>query len=134
MPNTAYLNAALTAHWLGGIPYEPPAVVYVGLSRTDPADGPMEPAGNAYARVPVLNDEQHWFSAGTVQANAQDIVFPRSTGNWGMMTHMGLWDEPTGGELLTYAELERAGDAVGVAVDWGDILTIPTGYLRVSLL
>ena len=85
------------------------ATVYVGLMTTAPANdgsGVVEPVGNAYARVAVVNNLTQWPSAvARSKTHANDITFPTATGTWGTCTHCGIFDSPTGGLLKIFDAL-----------------------------
>jgi hypothetical protein len=84
---TAMLNGLMT----GG--------VYVSLHTADPGtSGTNELSGNGYARQSVS-----WTTSGsipTVDSNTSIITFPTATGNWGTVTHFGLWTASSGGTFL----------------------------------
>lgn len=99
-----------------------PATLYVGLLTSSPADagGGVEVTGGSYARVAVTSSLANWAgtqaaasttastgSSGTTSNNAA-ITFPAPTANWGSVTHWGIWDAVSGGNLLIYAPLNVA--------------------------
>jgi hypothetical protein len=85
------------------------AQTYVGLNTADPTDAAAdtELTDSGYARVagawtvPVLG-------AGTV-SNSADLEFPAiaDAGPFSV-THITIWDAPTGGNMLIYAPLTTA--------------------------
>lgn len=117
----AVINAVLRAQT-----YTSPATVYVGLYTTDPtdADTGTEVSGGSYARVSVAFDAP---SNGVTQ-NTADLTFPTATASWGTVTHIGLHDASTGGNLLFHTALDTS-----KAIDSGDIFKITTGNLTVTL-
>jgi hypothetical protein len=96
-----------------------PTTVYVGLLTAAPSDsgGGTEVSGGSYARVAVTSSLANWAgtqSAGSTTAssgsggttsNNNAITFPAPTANWGVVTHMGIYDASSGGNLLVYAAL-----------------------------
>jgi hypothetical protein len=80
--------------------------VHIGLLTATPnADGSgvVEPIGNAYARVAVLNNATQWPAAvARVKQHANDITFAQATGTWGTVTHVGLFDAASGGNLRLF--------------------------------
>lgn len=94
---TACLNAALR-----GITFTSPTTVYIALYISDPtgADTGHEVNGAGYARQAVT------FSAPTIQdrravtVSTADVAFPVATADWGLVTHVGIRDAPTGGNLI----------------------------------
>lgn len=83
-----------------------PATVYIGLMTAAPnpdGSGVVEPVGNAYARVAVTNNPANWpAAAARVKQHANDITFAAATGNWGTLTHVGVFDAVSGGNLRIY--------------------------------
>lgn len=86
-----------------------PDPVYVGLMTSVPNEdgtGVVEPVGNGYARVSVANNFTQWPAAvGGAKANANDVVFAAATGAWGTITHFGLFDAVSGGNLMAFGAL-----------------------------
>ena len=89
-----------------------PDPVYVGLMTSEPNDdgtGVVEPSGGSYARVSVANDGTKWgVASGGQKANLAVITFPTATADWGTVTHYGLFDAASGGNLLAYGTLNVA--------------------------
>lgn len=87
-----------------------PATVYVGLFTTAPDDGgagtEVSVTGTGYARVAVTNDDDNWPAAenGT-KVNGTKIQFPLAVTTWGDITHFGIFDAATDGNLLVYGEV-----------------------------
>ncbi len=92
---------------------------YVALFTATPSDtgGGTEVTGGSYARVAVGNSLANLAgtqsatsttlssgSGGTTSNNAA-VTFPAPTANWGIVTSFGVYDTPTGGNLLFYANL-----------------------------
>ncbi len=122
MPISDYLEAAVLNHVLRGVTYTPPAARCVALYTSNPtdADTGTEVSGGGYARQSVT------FAApagGAVQ-NTADIVFPTATAAWGTITHVGIRDAVTGGNLLFYGSLSTP-KTIGV----GDTFKLPVGQL-----
>lgn len=114
-----YLENKLIDHILRGQAFTAPANVYVALFTAAPSDsgGGTEVSGGAYARVQVASTLENWAGtqgAGTTTAssgtggqtsNNAAITFPAPTANWGTVSHFGVFDAPTGGNLLFWAAL-----------------------------
>lgn len=104
----AIANATLDAY-LGATTILP-ATVYIGLMTAAPAangSGVVEPVGNGYARMPVVNNVTNWPAASArTKTHAFDITFPTATGaGWGTVTHVGIFDALTAGNLRLYDAL-----------------------------
>ena len=96
-----------------------PTNVYVGLLTAAPSDtgGGTEVTGGSYARVTVASSLANWAgtqaaasttaSTGTsgTTSNNSAITFPAPTANWGSVTHLGIYDAVSGGNLLFWAAL-----------------------------
>lgn len=130
MSKSNYLENALLDHMLGGPDYVRPATVYVGLFTAAPNDtgGGTEVSGGNYARVAVTNNATNWPAAvGGSKSNGTAITFPVPSAGWGTVTHHGLFDAPTGGNLLRYGML-----TVSKTVDPGDLISFPIGTLSIT--
>lgn len=96
---------------MGDPDFTPPTNWFVGLSTTTPTGDTStnftEPVGNAYARVSTADAD--WAAAVGAQpstkANANTITFPTATGSWGTVTHFGLFDASTAGNLRMWGAL-----------------------------
>ena len=85
-----------------------PEVVYIALSTADPLDdasGMAEPVGNGYARVA---HSDWWETPNGVITNDGRIVFATASGEWGVITHYGIYSELTGGDLLAHGALVKS--------------------------
>lgn len=102
-----------------------PTAWYVGLFTTDPtdADSGTEVSGTSYARESVT------FSVtGDTASNTAAIEFTAAGSNWGTVTHVGIYDAASAGNLIAHASLTAS-----KAIDTGDVFRIPTGDLDVTL-
>jgi hypothetical protein len=105
-----YLEGKVLDEVLGGVAFTAPATVYVGLYTAAPTDagGGTEVTGGSYARAAVTNNATNWPAAsGTprVKANGTAITFPVPSANWGTVTHFGIFDAATTGNLLFWVAL-----------------------------
>lgn len=121
-----YLENKLLDHVLRNTSYTSPTTVYVGLYTSNPDEGNTgtEVSGGSYARqalsVTTATD-------GVVTSSA-DMTFPQATGSWGTISHIGVLDALTSGNLLMYTALTTS-----KAIDTGDIFKITTNNLTVTL-
>lgn len=107
-----------------------PATLYVSLHTSACSDSSAgtEVSGGSYARVAVTSGLTQWAgtqSAGSTTAssgtggqtsNNAAITFPAPTANWGTVTHFGLFDASTSGNMwicqsLTTSKTVNASDA-----------------------
>ena len=105
-----YLEVQLRAHVFRTASFAKPSALYVSLHTADPADtgAGAEVTGGSYARVqrnPL--DANCTAASGTDGAttNAAVITVPAPTANWGTITHFGIWDASTSGNLLVYGAM-----------------------------
>ena len=121
-----YLENALINAVLRNTSYTSPTTVYVSLYTSDPtdADSGTEVSGGSYARTSVT------FGAPSngVSTNSADVTFPTSTASWGTVTHIGIHDASTSGNLLFHTPLDTS-----KTIDSGDIFKITSGNLSVTL-
>lgn len=121
-----YLENALINATLRATTYTSPANVYVALFTTDPTDANTgtEVSGGSYQRTAVT------FGAPSngVSTNSGAVTFPTATGSWGTITHIGIMDSQTTGNLLFHTPLDTS-----KTITSGDIFTISTGNLSVTL-
>lgn len=78
----------------------------VGLFTAAPSDsgGGTEVSGGSYARVTTAAGDWNSAASGST-SNANSITFPTASGSWGTVTHFGLFDAASGGNLLRWAAL-----------------------------
>lgn len=123
-----YLEDALINHILRNTAYTTPGTsIYVALYTTDPTDADVgaEVSGGSYARVQVTV----WTAPSNgATDNTNVITFPTATVAWGTITHVGIRDALTAGNLLFHGPL-TASKVVGV----GDTFVFNAGALDVSL-
>lgn len=102
-----YLENKILDHVLRNVAYTPPATVYAGLYTTGPTDagGGTEVSGNAYARKAIAFGA----AAGGVTSNSGVITFDAPTpAAWGTVSHIGIFDAASAGNLLYWAPLAVA--------------------------
>jgi hypothetical protein len=121
-----YLENALINATLRNTSYTSPSVVYIALYTSDPTDANTgtQVSGGSYARQAVT------FGAPSngVTTNSAAIEFPQATASWGTVTHIGILDALTSGNLLYHTPLDTA-----KTIDSGDIFKISSGNLSVTL-
>jgi hypothetical protein len=120
-----YLENALINATLRNTSYTSPAVVYLALYTDDPtdADTGTEVTGNGYVRQSIT------FGAPSngVSTNSAAIEFPQATGSFGTVTHVGIRDALTAGNLLYHTPLDAS-----KTIATGDVFRVASGSLSVS--
>lgn len=99
-----YLANALLNHSFRGTAadtqYQQPASVYLALFLSDPgrdASG-QEVTGAGYTREQVVSAAP----VNGVVTNELEVLFPVALDDWGIITHMAIYDAPVGGNLLFF--------------------------------
>lgn len=95
---------------------------YLGLLKADPTDNAtniQEVVGASYQRQQIIFEEP--INGETYNSN--DINFPVATENWGWITHIGLFDSTTGGQLIAYSALDYTKE-----IRAADIYKIPQAF------
>jgi hypothetical protein len=121
-----YLENALINATLRGQAWTAPASVYLGLFTSDPTDAKTgtEVTGGAYARQTIT------FTAPTNGASpsSADVLFPIATASWGTVTHIGIFDAATNGNLLFHGVLTNS-----KTIATNDQLKVAAGDITVTL-
>lgn len=120
-----YLETEILDHVFAGNAYTSPSAVYVGLFTSNPdEDGSgTEVSGGSYAR-----QEASFVVSGNTATTDAVIEFPTATGTWGTVTHIGIFDALTTGNLLAYAALTTS-----KSISSGDVFRIPIGDIDITL-
>lgn len=113
-----YLENKLIDHLFRTATFSKPAALHVALFTAAPSDagGGTEVSGGSYARVNLAPLDANWKatqggvsgnSSGTggATSNASVITFPSPTANWGTVTHFGIFDASSAGNLLVHGAL-----------------------------
>jgi hypothetical protein len=127
MSKTDFLENKVLDHTLGKTSYTMPSI-WVGLFTAAPSDagGGTEVSGGSYARKSTAGADWNAASAGS-SSNANAITFVTATGSWGTVTHFGIFDASTAGNLLRWAAL-GASKTIGT----GDTASFAAGALVVT--
>lgn len=104
-----------------------PTAWYVALFTSNPAEDAsgteVSTSGTAYARRTVA-----FTVSGNLATNNAAIEFPTATASFGTVTHIGVFDASTSGNLIAYSALSAS-----KAIATGDVFRIPTGDLDITL-
>lgn len=130
---TDFIETALINHLFRSTSYTAPANWYVGLMTTACSDSAAgtEVATGSYARVAVASGTGTWAatSAGNgTTSNSAAITFPSPTATWNTVTHFGLWDASTAGNLLVCQSLTAS-----KTINTGDAVSFPIGSLTFQI-
>jgi hypothetical protein len=114
---------------------------YVALYTADPTDANSgtEVSGSGYARVAIVSSLANWSgtqsvgsttaSTGTAgrSSNNATINFGTAGGSWGTVTHVGILDASSGGNLLFHKSL-----SVSRTITTSDPVSFPADALGIT--
>jgi len=102
-----------------------PTAWYVALFTSNPDEDASgtEVSGGAYARQSVA-----FTVSGNTASNSAAIEFPTATASYGTVTHIGVFDASSAGNLIAYAALSTS-----KAIDTGDVLRLPSSDLDITM-
>ena len=121
-----YLETEILDHVFAGAAYTAPGTKYLALF-TAVADGEAgsvtEVTGGGYARQTVA-----FTTSGNTTSNNAAVEFPTATANYGTVTHVGVYDASSSGNLMAYAALSS-----NKTIETGDVFRVPSGDLDITL-
>lgn len=121
----------LILNWLMKNTGSAPSSIHLALYTSAPNDAgggtELTNGTNGYARQAITWDTATG-TGGTTQ-NTSPETFTASGGDWGTITHIGLHDAATGGNLLWHGALTGGGKAV----DDGDSLQFAAGAIDLTI-
>jgi len=134
MSFTDYMENALLDHIFGGQSTPAVGTLYLALSSTTPSDDGTnftEPSEASYARAAILANNTNFPAAvaGSIKNGGASISFPKALESWtGPLTHFGIFNAMTNGDLLAYGALTSSQSVVV-----GNVFTIPVDELVINL-
>jgi len=120
-----YLETELLDHVFANNAYTSPSAVYVSLHTANPDEDASgaEVSGGGYVR-----QAGSFTVSGNTATTDAAIEYPTATADYGTVTHVGIWDASTSGNMLAYAALTAS-----KTISSGDVFRIPTGDLDITL-
>lgn len=122
-----YLETELLDHVFTDSAYTAPSTLYLALHTANPdEDGSgteVSTSGTAYARQTVT-----FTVSGNTATTDAAVEYSTATANFGTVSHVGVWDASTAGNLLAYAELTTS-----KTIETGDVFRVPAGDLDITL-
>lgn len=104
-----------------------PTAWYLALFTSNPGEDAsgteVDSSGTAYARQSAT-----FTVSGNEATTSAAVEFPTATDNYGTVTHVGVFDASTGGNLIAYSALSTS-----KAVGTGDVFRIPAGDFDLTL-
>ena len=103
---STYLAQKLEDHVFGLATYTFPTTAYLSLHTQAGNVGgtATEFSGHNYARKSVALDAAQWSRSGTTISNDNQLDFPVLSGGSQVSMSFGIWDAPTGGNLLYWGD------------------------------
>ena len=98
---------------------------YIALYTTSPGDTDTgtEVIAASYARQSIT-----FTRLDSDLSNSNSVVFPTATESWGTITHIGIFDALTAGNLMWHGPLTSS-----KLVELGDTITYPIGASTLNL-
>ena len=119
----------LILNWLMKDTGSAPSATYLALFTAAPSDsgGGTEVSGNGYARQAVTWDTAS--GTGGTTSNSTAETFTASGGDFGTVTHIGIFDAATSGNLLWHGAMTGSGKTVND----GDSLQFAIGAIDLTI-
>jgi len=124
-----YLEQAIINHVLRQSTYTSPSSIHVALFTDDPTDANVtanEVTDSGYARQAASFDAPH--ATEGYSANSTAITFPAIVDAQTIVTHVGIYDASSGGNLLFSQALNSS-----KTLEINDVLSFGIGALKVTL-
>ena len=102
-----------------------PTAWHIALYTAAPSDtgGGTEVSGGGYGRKAVT-----FVVSGNTASNNAAIEWDVATDNYGTVSHVGVFDASSGGNLIAYAALTTS-----KTISTGDVFRLPSGDLDITL-
>jgi hypothetical protein len=129
---SSYAERKILDHLFKNTSYTSPNA-YIALFTNDPSDSASgtEVSGNGYARVQIdtVMSTATTGSDNSSITNGSNITFAAASGGaFGTITHIGIFDALTTGNLIAHGEL-----AASKVISDGDTFQIQTGNLTITI-
>jgi len=120
-----YLRNKVLDHVLRVSSYTVPSALYLALYTSDPtvSDSGTEVSGGSYARQSLTFGAA---SSGSA-SNTNTVLFPTATASWGTITHAGIRDASSSGNLLFFSSIGSS-----QAVASGQTMSFAVGAITVE--
>lgn len=125
MSYSNFLEDAINNEVLRNVGYTPPTTVYLALYTSNPTDADVgtEVTGAGYARQAMTFGA----SSGGICLNTATHAFTASGGDYGVVTHIGIRDASSAGNLLRHGAL-----TIPRTINDGDTLNFAASSISVS--
>lgn len=130
MDMSSYLAKALLNQVFRNTAYSRPSTVFIALYISNPtaSDTGQEVTGGDYVRQAVVFSAPIASNGAQAIKNSAEVPFPVASADWGLVTHVGIRDAATGGNLLYFGGLANPRTILT-----GDILKFAPNKLELTL-
>lgn len=122
-----FLETEILDHVFGAAAYTAPGTMHLALFTSNPAEDAsgteVTTSGTAYARQTVA-----FTVSGNTASNTGAVEYPTATAAFGTVSHVGVMDASTSGNLMAYAALTSS-----KTISTGDVFRVPAGDLDITL-
>ena len=122
-----FLETEILDHVFGGNAYVAPATKYLALFTAAPGEAgggtEVTTVGTSYARQSVA-----FTVTGDTASNTAAVEYATATASYGTVTHVGIFDAASAGNLMAYAALTTP-----KTIASGDVFRVPAGDLDITL-
>jgi hypothetical protein len=122
-----FLETEILDHVFAGAAYTAPTTLYLALFTAAPGETgggtEVSTSGTAYARETVA-----FTTTGNTTSNTAAVEYATATASFGTVTHVGVFDAATSGNLMAYATLSSS-----KTIDTGDVFRVPAADLDITL-
>tara|TARA_R110000822_G_scaffold144407_1_gene283028 strand:- start:13536 stop:13922 length:387 start_codon:yes stop_codon:yes gene_type:complete len=122
-----FLETEILDHVFGAAAYTAPGTMHLALFTSNPAEDAsgteVTTSGTAYARQTVA-----FTVSGNTASNTGAVEYPTATAAFGTVSHVGVMDASTSGNLMAYAALSSS-----KTISTGDVFRVPAGDLDITL-
>ena len=120
-----YAENEMLDHMLGTGSFTAPSNVFLSLWTSDPTDAGSgtELSGSGYVR----KDINFGAASSGVATSSGVVTFDTASGSWGSVTHIGIHDAVSSGNLLFHGALTAS-----KTIASGDIMQIADGAITIT--
>ena len=120
-----YAENEMLDHMLGTGAFAAPANVFLSLWTSDPTD---DGSGNELSGSGYVRKDINFGAASSGVATSSGVVtFDTASGSWGTVSHIGIHDAVSSGNLLFHGALS-ASKTIGS----GDVMQIANGAITIT--
>ena len=120
-----YAENEMLDHMLGTGSFTAPTNVFLSLWTSDPTDAGSgtELSGSGYVR----KDINFGAASSGVATSSGVVTFPTASGSWGLVTHIGIHDAVSSGNLLFHGALTAS-----KTIASGDVFQVANGAITIT--